>query len=157
MRNFSTWMILMISIIFWILRIITTYTFSMGMDFMTVPMDLNMEIALLFVALICFVLIVKRKLFGALIYLITYGAYFGMDLLNNVTAIMAGGAAISDYTTLLFSFAGVVIPIATVFDILLDKNRMAHPTDKKTDWFYKGEKYDRKLDERADKNNYRTM
>ena len=38
-----------------------------------------------------------------------------------------------------------------------DKNRKAHPKDKKTDWFYKNEQYDRKLDERADKNNYRTM
>ena len=29
--------------------------------------------------------------------------------------------------------------------------------DKKTDWFYGDEKYDRKMDERADKNNYRTL
>ena len=25
------------------------------------------------------------------------------------------------------------------------------------DWFYKNEQYDRKLDDRADKNNYRTL
>ena len=27
--------------------------------------------------------------------------------------------------------------------------------DKKTDWFFDDDKYDRKLDERADKNHYR--
>jgi len=29
--------------------------------------------------------------------------------------------------------------------------------DKQTDWFYKNKEYDRKLDERADKNQYRTL
>ena len=41
--------------------------------------------------------------------------------------------------------------------MLMDKNRTNHPVDKKTDWFYKNEEFDRKLDDRADKNNYRTM
>ena len=44
-----------------------------------------------------------------------------------------------------------------LFEMLIEKNRMAHPVDKKTDWFYKNEEYDRKLDDRADKNNYRTL
>ena len=44
-----------------------------------------------------------------------------------------------------------------VNDLLLDKNRKENPKDKKTDWFYKNEEFDRKLDDRADKNNYRTM
>ena len=40
-------------------------------------------------------------------------------------------------------------------NVLLDKNRKAHPVDKKTVWFYKNEQYDRKFDERADRNQYR--
>ena len=39
-------------------------------------------------------------------------------------------------------------------DTIIFKN---NPKDKKTDWFYDNEQFDRKLDERADKNNYRTM
>ena len=35
-----------------------------------------------------------------------------------------------------------------------DKNKKTNPKDKKTDWFYKNEQFDRKLDERADKNNF---
>ena len=41
--------------------------------------------------------------------------------------------------------------------VLLDKNRKNNPKDKKTDWFYQNEEFDRKLDDRADKNNYRTL
>jgi len=41
--------------------------------------------------------------------------------------------------------------------LLLDKGRKANPKDKKTDWFYNNEQFDRKLDERSDKNNYRTL
>ena len=44
-----------------------------------------------------------------------------------------------------------------VDESLLDKNRKLNPKDKKTDWFYQNEEFDRKLDDRADKNNYRTM
>ena len=47
--------------------------------------------------------------------------------------------------------------MAVLLDLLLDKNRKENPKDKKTDWFYKNEEFDRKLDDRADKNNYRTM
>ena len=61
------------------------------------------------------------------------------------------------YMGTLFELFALELAIAALFDVLLDKNRKAHPTDKKTDWFYKGKQYDRQLDERADKNNYRTL
>ena len=41
--------------------------------------------------------------------------------------------------------------------MIYDKKQEWRPTDKKTDFFYKGDQYDRKYDERADRNNYRTM
>ena len=50
------------------------------------------------------------------------------------------------------------VSISSFNNILLyDKKQEIAPTDKKTDFFYKGDQYDRKYDERADKNNYRTM
>ena len=61
------------------------------------------------------------------------------------------------YMATLFEFFGLVLAIAAIFDVLLDKSRKANPVDKNTDWFYKNKDYDRKLDERADKNNYRTL
>ena len=58
---------------------------------------------------------------------------------------------------LMLSIIGIIIPLAVLIDLLLDRGRKEHPVDKKTDWFYKNEKFDRELDERADKNNYRTL
>ena len=123
-----------------------------------VPLNINMEIPLLFIALLCMILVVKRKIIGALLYLLSYGMYFGVDVVNNIQNIlsaMEGSLDINAYMNLFMSFIGVILPISVMFDLLLDKNRKAHPKDKKTDWFYTNEKFDRKLDDRADKNNYR--
>ena len=43
-----------------------------------------------------------------------------------------------------------------MIDILIEKSKTKKPMDKQTDWFYKNEAYDRQMDERADKNQYRT-
>ena len=96
---------------------------------------------------------------GALIYLLAYGMYFGTDIANKVSLLIedASQLTMTDYTGMVISLIGLIIPVAVLLDLLADKNRKAHPKDKKTDWFYKNEAYDRKLDERADKNNYRTL
>ena len=82
--------------------------------------------------------------------------YFGSDVLSGVSAIIDGQGAIQIYTNLFFDAIGILIPLIALIDVLLDKNRKLNPTDKKTHWFYKNKDYDRQLDERADKNNYRT-
>lgn len=81
--------------------------------------------------------------------------YFGVDLYEIVVGILSGNSTLVDYTRALASFIGVILPIAVFFNLLVDKNRMSHPVDKKTDWFYKNEEFDRKLDSRADKNQYK--
>ncbi len=81
--------------------------------------------------------------------------YFGVDLYSIVTGIMKGDTTLTDYTRAIGSFIGIALPIAVFFNLLVDKSRMAHPVDKKTDWFYKNEEFDRKLDSRADQNQYR--
>lgn len=163
MKNFSTWMLVMFMAMFWVLRIIIAFTYELGSDFGGMqPFNQTMEIILLFVVLVCMILIVKRKMAGALIYLLAYGMYFGPNLITGITTIATANADVSLsevglYMNTFVSLIGIVIPIAILFDLLLDKNRKANPKDKKTDWFYKNEQFDRKLDDRADKNNYRTM
>lgn len=157
MQKFSTWMILSLDVIFWLLRIVSAYTYAMGIDFMLQPTDMNLEITMIFVALLAFILIAKRKFLGSVIYMIGYFGYFGVALFNNLQQMMTVGGMINDYINVLFSLIGVALPIFTFLDLLLDKNRQLHPTDKKTDWFYRNKKYDMKKDERADKNNYRTL
>ena len=87
-----------------------------------------MEIILLFVTLLCMVLVVKRKIVGALIYLLSYGMYFGVNLVNNINVLLGNGtedimAVVTIYTNTFASLIGMIIPIAVLFDLLLDRNR----------------------------------
>ena len=161
MKNFSTWLLIMFVAMFWVFRMIVAFMHEIGQDLGGIePFNQQMEIILLFVVLVCMILIVKRKIAGALIYLVAYGLYFGTNLMTGITTLFSQGDSIIDltlYTNMFISLIGVALPIAVLLDLLLDKNRKAHPKDKKTDWFYKNEKFDRQLDERADKNNYRTL
>lgn len=159
MKNLSSWLICIFVIMFWLFRVIVAITGSMGLDFVVKPIDNNIEIALLFIVLICVPFIFKRKLIGAIVYLICYGWYFGRGLVENVMQMINSEVTLSmqTYTEMFFSLIAVALPLLVLFDILFDKNRTKNPVDKKTDWFYKNEQYDRELDERADKNNYRTL
>ena len=157
MKNFSSWLIAVFAFMYWGLRLVGTVMSSLGNDFMFVPSDLTMEVTILFVSFICICFIIKRRLWATLIYLAGQYIYFAPSFISHFMQITEGTLDITMYMTVLFEFIGLIIPLAALFDVLLDKNRKAHPTDKKTDWFYKNKDFDRKLDDRADKNNYRTL
>lgn len=159
MKKFSTWMLVMFMVLFWLLRIVIALAYELKWNFAgLVPLNQSMEIALLFVFLLCLILIVKRKMIGALLYLLTYGMYFGTNVTSNIQTILDvanGTTDISQYLNLFMSVIGIILPIAVLLDLLWDRERKENPKDKKTDWFYKNQKFDRKMDERADKNNYK--
>lgn len=159
MKKFSTWMLVMFMVLFWLLRIVIALAYELKWNFAgLVPLNQSMEIALLFVFLLCLILIVKRKMIGALLYLLTYGMYFGTNVTSNIQTILDvanGTTDISQYLNLFMSVIGIILPIAVLLDLLWDRERKENPKDKKTDWFYKNQKFDRQMDERADKNNYR--
>lgn len=157
MKNFSSWLIAMFGFMFWAFRLVGTTLYSIGIDFMFEPSNMVMEVALLFITFACICFIVKRKLLAALIYLVAHFVYYGPVFVTHFTQMIQGTLDSNFYMSTLFEFFALVLPIAAVFDVLLDKNRKAHPKDKKTDWFYTNKEYDRQMDERADKNNYRTF
>lgn len=159
MKNFSTYLIVMFMVMFWILRIVVTLASQFGDSFMGIaPINITFEIAILFAFLLCIVLIVKRQMIGGLIYLVLHAIYFGGDVTIKLNMITKGETlSLSQNTEMMISIIGIILPIAVLIDLLLDKNRKLNPKDKKTDWFYQNEQFDRKLDDRADKNNYRTM
>lgn len=161
MKNFSTWMLVMFMIMFWVFRIIVALGAELNWDLGGIePLNQQMEIILLFVTLVSLLLVVKRKIIGGLLYLLTYGMYFGIDLVNNAQNLLTAMETQTDvntYINLFMSLIGMIIPIAVMLDLLMDKGRRNHPKDKKTDWFYDNEEFDRKMDDRADKNNYRTL
>lgn len=159
MKNFSTWILVMFMAMFLILRVIVALAAQFKWDIAGLtPLNEQMEVILLFVVLLCIILVIKRKIIGGLLYLLAYGIYFGIDIANNIQTIT--GAITGDvniYMNLFVSMVGIILPVAVMLDLIADKNRKAHPKDKKTDWFYTNQKFDRELDERADKNNYRTL
>ena len=157
MKNLSSWLIAIFAFMFWGFRVVATVLYSMGTEFVAPPMDLTMEIALLFITIICICFIITRKLLPVIIYLLAHGLYYGIYLYQNIIPMLNGETTLNNSMSLLVALIGIAIPVAAFFDVLLDKNRKAHPVDKQTDWFYKNKDYDRKLDERADKNNYRTL
>ena len=62
MKNFSTWMLVMFMILFWILRIIVAVSAELNWDLGALkPLNQQVEIILLFVVLVCVILVVKRK------------------------------------------------------------------------------------------------
>lgn len=83
-------------------------------------------------------------------YFIAFTAYFGNDLYRCLTT------NTGSMETILIDALGVILPLISLIDIGINKDRMGTSEDKKTVWFYGNKDYDRKLDERADKNNYRT-
>ena len=153
MKNLTTYLFVMFMIMFWVFRIIVAVCFNLGIDFIVTPMDLNFEVILLFLTFISVILVIKRSVLGGIIYLIGNGLYFGATIFNSITSQTEGTL---DYMNLFISFIGILLPILVLFDLLLDRNRKVHPVDKKTDWFYKNKDYDRKFDERADRNEYKT-
>lgn len=155
MVNVFSYLITMFVVIFWLFRVIIAITYTMDIDFGIVPLNINMEIILLFVVLGCMIFIIKRNIFGAIIYFIGYGLYFGTDLYNGIMKIINGEASVINYASLFISFIGILIPLLTVLDIFLNQNRKGSVKDKNTDWFYTNKKYERKLDERDDRNQYK--
>lgn len=139
--------------VFWIFRLMVTLLFSTEAGFSIVPMNMTFEIVLLFITFICIILIAKRKMIGAVIYLIAQCAYFGVDAYKTLNAITSGQEA--NYITLLVSIIAIIIPILAIMDIGLSTGKKSSFGNKKTDWFYGTTDYDRKMDDRADKNQYK--
>ena len=158
MKNLSSWLLVMFMFIFWVFRIIIAFQSQYGKDFGGfVAFNLTVEIVLLFVTILCMILILRRYLLGGIIYLLSYGYYFGGYILSNALPKMLSGETLdmSVMQNTLVAAVGLVLAICVVFDLVVDRIRKRDPKDKKTDWFFQNEQYDRKLDERADKNEYR--
>lgn len=161
MASFSTWLLTIFMVMFWLFRAIVALCTQFSIDLLgIVAYDFNMEVIIAFATLICMILVVKRKLIGSLIYLMLYGVYFGEHFITNIMTLTQGQVTMDMATTmnLLVDLVAVVLAIFVLIDMLVDKGRKVNPIDKKTDWYFKNEKYDEELkarDQREDKNEYK--
>ena len=67
MTNLSSWLIAIFAFMFWGFRVIVAICSSLGSTFVVDPIDMTMEIVLLFITFICICFIVKRKLLPTII------------------------------------------------------------------------------------------
>lgn len=145
-----------LAVIFWIFRIFVAVMESINSEFICNTLNLGIEILIIFLSLPCLLLIIKRNLIGATLYLGMYGAYFGTALYNAYFGIdLNEELQITNTMSLISSVIGVIIPIFVFIDILFNKNRTNNSLNQKTDWYYNNDKFDREYDERADKNQYK--
>lgn len=135
--------------IFWVFRVVVTMMASQGTAFPVEPMNMTFEVVLLFIAFVCIILIAKRNMFGAIVYLISYGAYFGVDAYKGLDA--GNGFSLSLFASIL----GIVIAFMAFASIGLASGKKSTGKNKKTDWFYGTDEYERQFDERADTNQYK--
>lgn len=157
MTSLFSYLITILAVIFWFFRIAVAYFATVGEAFICEPMNLQFEILILFLTVPCFVLILKRNLIGAAIYFSIYALYFGTAVYNtvqNLTMIEDGIGMVSGMNFFV-AILGIIIPLLTFLDILVNKNRLSVSKDREADWFYKNEKFDRDFDERADRNQYK--
>lgn len=161
MKNFSSWLLVIFMVMFWLFRAIVALCTQFSIDLLgLISYNFNIEVVIIFLTLLCIVLVVKRKLIGSLLYLALYGVYFGEHLVMGLMTVVEGTEAITmQFTTnILSDLVAILLAIFVLLDTLVDKGRKVSPSDRKTDWYFKNEKYDEELkarDQREDKNEYK--
>lgn len=155
MKSFEYYLIISFSALLFIFRLIVVITTVLGVKFSVISLNVGFELILLVLMLLSIILMVKTKLTGATIFLVGSLVYYVPDLINSFRNLSAVTSTMEGSIQLISSIISLLIPIFAFFIILLAKKQQISPVNKKTDFFYKGDQYDRKYDDRADKNNYR--
>lgn len=155
MTSLFSYLLTFLAIIFWAFRAVVTVMYQLDNPLFSTPSNVTFEIVVLFLTLPCLIGVCKRNIVFAAAYLGLYATYFGNTLLLVVQNASSVGITLINSADMLCTVIGIIIPLLTFFDILLNKHRTAGKNVKKEDWFYANEEYDRKFDERADRNQYR--
>lgn len=158
MKSLSSWLLVMFMAMFWIFRIVVAFQAQYEQDFGGfIAFNMTIEVILLFLTILCMALVLRRNIIGGIIYLGSYGYYFGGYILTNAIPSLVNGEELnmSVLQNAMVAAVGLLIAFFVFFDLLIARVRRRDPKDKKTDWYFQNEKYDRKYDERADKNEYR--
>lgn len=158
MKSLSSWLLVMFMGMFWIFRIVVAFQAQYEKDFGGfIAFNLTVEVILLFLAIVCMALVLRRNIIGGIIYLGAYGYYFGGYIVTNSLSSLINGETLNMAVlqNTMVAAVGLLIALFVFFDLLIARVRRRDPKDKKTDWYFQNDKYDRKYDERADKNEYR--
>ena len=156
-KTMAHYLIIMFMVMLLIFRFVVLFTTVLGIDFPITVANENFEIVMILISLVCIILFTKTKLVGGIIYLASSFVYYGPEFIKLLPTAMNGAISMDMAIQIIVLLIELVIPIFALFILIYDKKQEIDPVDQKTDFFYKGNQYDRKYDDRADKNNYRTM
>lgn len=156
MKSIFSYLIVIIAVLYWIFRVVVSLMYSMSVEFICQPLNPTIEIAILFLTVPSIIFIIRRNIVVATLYFGMYAAYFGTILFNSLTTVSTETESLvfADTTSIVFSALGVIIPFLVWADVAIQKSRF-RPSDRNTDWYYENDKYNRKFDERADRNQYK--
>jgi len=158
MKSLSSWLLVMFMFMFWVFRVIVAFQAQYQKDFGGfIAFNLTVEIVLLFGSILCMILVLRRQLLGGILYLLGYGYYFGGYILTSALPILISGETMdmSMMQNALVAGVALVLALSIFFDLVIARVRKRDPKDKKTDWFFNNDQYDRKFDDRADRNEYK--
>jgi hypothetical protein len=151
-------LLMMFAGMFWLFRVVVAICVSTEINIGFPVTNMTVEVIVLFISLVGLFLLVRRNLFGILLYLGSYIYYFGNIVLQAVLNIQSGTTlTMSETTNVLASTVALALAMFVSMDVLIGKGSRGSTSHKKTDWFYKNEELDRQMDERADKNQYKTL
>ena len=142
MTSIFSYLLTIFGIVFWFFRAIVTVMFQIDQPLFATPINVELEILILFLTLPCILLVIKRNIIGAAMYFGLYGTYFGTALYESILEMQAGGITIVNSSNMFCVILGILIPMLTFVDILVNKNRQGLGANKNTDWYYKNEEYD---------------
>ena len=150
-----SYMLTILGIVFWIFRAVITAVYTAGGNLPIEPLNAGWEIALVFASIPCVILVLRRNIIGAALYVGVYVSYFGTALYNSLNHVK-DTLNVSGTIDMVMSIIGIALPVLTFIDILFNKHRKAIiGGGNSTDWYYNNKEYDRKFDERADRNQYK--
>ena len=151
MKKVMNKFVVALMIVFLLFRIVVAVKAKEGEYFIVQPIDPTVEIALIFITFICILLVMRRLKVGSVIYALTYFAYFGVDIYNQIMNVINDGSfSLNVGTNFTVSVLGIIMGILAIMNIASYK-------DKQTEWFYDNKDLDRKVDEKSDHNNYRIL
>ena len=102
---------------FWIFRIVVTALSYLEIEFAIQSINVNVEIVLLFLTLICIICVFKRKVIGGLAYCIMNIAYFGPDLFTR----MQIGIIPETAGPVMVDFVAIILAAMILLNIILSK------------------------------------
>lgn len=155
MKTLAHYLIVFFSFMIFIFRLIVAFTTIMGIKFIVQATNPVLEMIYVVSVLVSAILMSKSKLSGAIIFLVGSTAYLGPTLISQLMQFSTINIDVNAGAEIFANLICLIISLFSFVIVALAKKQERKPVDKKTDFFYKNEAYDRNMDDRADKNNYR--